>query len=329
MSGWLKEQWRRHPGRMISLGWPFVARRLRSIVRDWKPDVVYAHHGGMSGELARRLNVEFSLPYIVKDHDFDEVADARRLPDRKRLYADVCLSAAAMAPVASRMGQELSKLYPGTRVIVCHNGVAPPPAESLSIPRPPELQGKTVVCTAGIFYERKAIPLLIRAFSRVAEGRPDLVLRIVGDGPDRANVDAAVAASPVRDQICMLGLRPQTEVFRELVWCDLFALVGWDEPFATVYLEACAAGRPMIWASDGGINDVLRNELHGLTVPPRDEDAVVAAMERMVSNKEQRSHCGVNARRLFDERLNAQATARRLLRLLEQAARREPVTDVT
>ncbi|MBX7103274.1 MAG: glycosyltransferase [Gemmataceae bacterium] len=327
MTGWLKEQWRRHPGRMISIGWPFVARRLRNIVRDWRPDVVYAHHGGMSGELARRLNAELSLPFIVKDHDFDEVADARALPDRRRLYAAVCQAAAAMAPVARRMGQELSDLYPGTNVIVCHNGVAPPAPELLGVPRPSELDGKTVVCTAGIFYERKAIPLLIRAFTRVATGRPDLVLRIVGDGPDRANVEAAVSASPVRDRITMLGLRPQAEVFRELVWCDLFALVGWDEPFATVYLEACAAGRPMIWANDGGINDVLCHETHGLTVPPRDEEAVVAAMERLVTDSELRKRCGVNSRRLFDERLNAQATARKLLRLLAKAARREPVID--
>ncbi|HEY9698680.1 MAG TPA: glycosyltransferase [Trichocoleus sp.] len=118
----------------------------------------------------------------------------------------------------------------------------------------------------------------------------------------------------------MIGKRPHAEVLQEMVWADCFALIGWDEPFATVYLKAMAAGKPVICCQDGGITDVLQDGVHGYTVPPKDIDAAAAAIDRMLSHDQQRIEMGCNAQRLVMEQLTWDVRMAELLQLFETAA---------
>jgi glycosyltransferase involved in cell wall biosynthesis len=305
----------------LALGWMIAKWRLRRLIWEWRPDVIFAHHGAVNGYVALRLHRETGIPYVVKDYDFGEIEDCRRFAGRRRVYNAVAHSAATMLSAAKRMKLEMQSQFPGVDVQVSHNGTNPISAPIAATPRPPELLNRFVIASAGIFYERKAFPLLIRAFSKVAAKHANIVLRIVGDGPERVKVEAAMRESPVADRITLLGMQPHESVLRELVWCDIFALIGWDEPFATVYLEALSAGKPILCANDGGINDVLVSGEHGLTVPPRDEDAAVAALERLVVDESLRRHCGARALDLLKTQLNSTATAAKLLEVLEAAAR--------
>ena len=325
--GVLKELWRRRPELPLAFGWLIAKWRLRSIIRAWQPDVIFAHHGAVNGYVALRLHEETGIPYVVKDYDFVEIEDCRRFAGRRYIYSKVARSATTMLAASERMKSETLSQFPGVDVQTSHNGTDPIPARIAATSRPPELQNRFVIASAGIFYERKAFPLLVRAFSKVAAEHPNIVLRIVGDGPERAKVEAAVRESPVADRISLLGMKPHDEVLRELVWCDIFALIGWDEPFATVYLEAMSAGKPILCANDGGINDVLVSGEHGLTVPPRDEVAAVAALERLVADEALRRHCSERAKDLFNSRLNSKATATKLLQVLQAAAQQRPISN--
>ena len=108
-----------------------------------------------------------------------------------------------------------------------------------------------------MFYERKDFPGLIRAFNLVAANHDNVVLRIFGDGPDRFKVEQERYRSPVKGRIEILGKVAHSEVLRQMQEVDIFALVGWREPFATVFLEAMAAGLPVVACNDGGIAEVI------------------------------------------------------------------------
>ena len=103
-----------------------------------------------------------------------------------------------------------------------------------------------------------------------------------------------------------------------MVWADCFALVGWDEPFATVYLEAMAAGKPIICCNDGGINDVIQDKVHGLTVPPKDVEATAKALEQMLANPEQRQKMGKEAKILIERSLTWDAKAQELIQRFQE-----------
>src|SRR5262249_52594467 len=157
---------------------------------------------------------------------------------RQRFYAPVAGASSQMVAVASRMAQLVDDLFPGARTLTVHNGSDPIPSELLGVARPPELNDRTVIFSACAFYERKGIPLLVRSFSHIAAKYPDAVRRIAGDGERRSEIESAVARANLGSRIQLCGRLPHRQVLQEMVWADVFALPGWDEPFATAFTEA-------------------------------------------------------------------------------------------
>jgi len=89
--------------------------------------------------------------------------------------------------------------------------------------------------------------------------------------------------------------------------------IKWDEPYATVFLEAMGAGKAVITANDGGINDYVRDGIHGYTVPPKNLDAAAEALDKMLSNTAERERMCRNAAQLFEESLTSRIFAVRLV----------------
>ena len=315
-----------NPRPWLEVGLARAKRELTRIVEEARPDVVFAHHTCIGGFVAHWIKQHFGIAYVTLDHDFDEIADCRKLPLRFAHFERIARGASAMCAVAARMERDLRRLFPYVRTATVHNGVAPIPAHLLTIPRPVELLGKRIVLCAGMFYTRKGIPLLIEAFAKVAGRHPDAILRIVGDATkdalserERAAIHRAIAASGVKDRIELRGLIPRQELFQEMVWSDVFALVGWNEPLATVFIEAMAAGKPVITASDGGINDLVRDGVHGRAVPPHSVDAVAAALDALLGDADARKRMGAAALNLYESRLTPQANAAQLLTIFDAA----------
>lgn len=309
-----------HPRPQLELGWRSARAALERRVDDLRPGVVFAHHTAISGYVAFRLHERRGLPYVTCDHDLGEITDCERMPDRWRVFDDVARHAFASVGVASPMTADIARLFPRARPQTVHNGADPIGAGLLDTPRPPELDGRIIVYAASNFYPRKAFPVLVEAFARVAERHPQAVLRLAGDGPDAPAVDAAIARSGVGDRIHRLGLQPHDRVQQELVWADVFTNIGWREPFATVITESLAAGTPVMWASDAGNNDVLEDGVHGCVVAPRDSESAAVELDRLLSDAPARVRMGAAARKLFQSRLTWDANARAMRDLLSQAA---------
>ena len=120
---------------------------------------------------------------------------------------------------------------------------------------------------------------------------------------------------------------------------DIFALIGWREPFATVFLEAMAAGLPVIACDDGGIAEVIHSadvdappfdsrssnldasKPNGLLVPPRDIPAAARALEFLILNPEARKQIGEAARKKIEADLTWDAVAKKYLEMFEEAGR--------
>jgi glycosyltransferase involved in cell wall biosynthesis len=188
-----------------------------------------------------------------------------------------------------------------------------------------------------MFYERKNFPGLIQAFNLVAAKYPQVVLRIFGDGPDRIKVEQARDASPFKDRIKMLGKVSHAEVLQQMQEADVFALIGWREPFATVFLEAMAAGLPVIACDDGGIAEVIHTvdvdapaldagrstldtpQPNGLLVPPMDIEAAARALVFLILKPEARKQIGEAARQKIEADLTWDAVVGKYLKLFEQA----------
>ena len=230
-----------------------------------------------------------------------------------------------MIAVSKRMEKEIQSQFPAAHTCTIQNGADPVPGPILGNPRPPELHGKLIVFSCGTFYHRKGFPLLIDAFASIAGKHPEAVLRIAGDGKERTEIEGRIRQHGLQERVHLLGSQPHSAVIQEMVWCDVFALIGWDEPFATVYLEALSAAKPVVCCSDGGITDCIRNGEHGFTVPPRDAAAAGDALDRLLGNEAMRMKFGNSALRLFESSLTWDRHARRMIDLFSGAIERTPL----
>lgn len=306
-SGLIRRLTRLFPAAAMALGWIFVRKRLRELVRSHRPAVIFAHHTFEGGELARRLLQETGLPYVIADWDFDEITDCRRFPRRKKHYQRVLAGAACVIATSERMKSDILSLFPGTRVAVGHYGRAPLPESMLTQPRPADRQGKVVILSASGFFKRKGVPFLIESFMRIQNRFPQAELWLAGDGPEKEAVQTAAAAAGPR--VRLLGALPHGELLQEMVWADFFALAGWDEPFATVYVEALAAGKPVVCCDDGGICDVLKDGVHGFAVPPQNRELLETALSRLIGDEGLRAQMSREASLLFKTELTTAAYA--------------------
>ena len=291
------------PGIPLELAWLSVSRHLRRAVEEFRPDVLYAHHTQVNGYMAWRLNKITGIPYVITDHDFGEIDSCRDNEARRALFEPIVEGSSRMVAVANRMERLVAELFPKSRTSTVHNGSDPPDRSLASMPRPLEISGRLVVFSACAFYERKGIPLLVRAFARVAGRFPEAVLRIAGDGDLRQQVEDVIAETGISSQVQLLGQIPHAKVLQEMAWADVFALPGWNEPFATVFTEALSVGCPIIYASDGGITDVVVDGVHGLAVEPRSEESLASALEAMLTDAPRRRAMGLAARELFAKKL--------------------------
>lgn len=324
----LKQYAYRNPAPQMSIAWQSARASLSKVVREFKPDVFYAHHTAVNGYFAAHLKHNTGIPFVITDHDFGEISDCEQFPGRKRFFADIVSRSSMMVAVASRMEQRMRALFPGVRACTIPNGTDGIPDAVKKTERPAELRGKTVVFACGTFYQRKGFPLLIEAFAQVAARFPNAVLRIAGDGEERPQVEERIQRFGLDGRVQLLGFLPHAVVMQQMCWCDVFALIGWDEPFATVFSEAFSAAKPVICCNDGGINDVLKNEVHGLSVPPRDLQAAAGALARLLADTALRERMGTAGGELFERSLRWDHNAANMERLFRMAMQ-EPNESVS
>jgi glycosyltransferase involved in cell wall biosynthesis len=112
---------------------------------------------------------------------------------------------------------------------------------------------------------------------------------IVGDGPDRPDVEAALAGSGE-----LLGER--RDVRELLAGADVFVLSSLSEGLPLSILEAMAAGLPVVASAVGGIPELVVDGETGFLVPPGDPEALAEALRRVVADDELRRRLGAGGR---------------------------------
>lgn len=122
----------------------------------------------------------------------------------------------------------------------------------------------------------KNIAYLGRALARVAEERPGVRLLIVGDGPERPELEKALGPDAR-----FVGYRSGDDLADHYAAADLFAFASLTETFGNVLLEAMASGLPVVAIRSGGPGEIVREGVTGLLVEPDDDADVFAA--RVVS----------------------------------------------
>lgn len=147
-----------------------------------------------------------------------------------------------------------------------------------------------MVIHVGRIAPEKNLGLAVRAFRAVQEVQPKARFVWVGDGPARAELQAA------NPDFIFTGIRRGEAVARLFASADLFVFPSLSETFGNVTLEAMACGVPTVAYDYGAAREHLRDREHGAAVPCGDEQRFVEAVLALAADADLRRECGLRAR---------------------------------
>lgn len=183
----------------------------------------------------------------------------------------------AVVAVSGGIAAELDRLMPriGRRnVVVIHNPCYipfEPPAAPRRTGQPPN------VLAVGRLAHQKGFDTLIRAFARVRTHHREATLTIVGEGPERAHLEALVANEGLTDCVTLPGFRG--DIGTAFLQADLFVCASRAEGFGNVIVEALSFGLPVVSTDcPHGPAEILQNGRFGALVPVDDAAALTRAI---------------------------------------------------
>ena len=234
-----------------------------------KVDVVlgsWAYPDGFAAVIAGKL---LGVPSVVKLHGSD-INVIAKLPGPRRLSAWALPQAAKVVAVSRALADEVVALgVPRANVEVVMNGVDAElfrPRDRAAARAELGLPAGPLALYVGNLKAEKGIHDLLAAWTKVRTG----TLAVVGGGP------IAIAG----ERVLAVGPLPHARVTTWMAAADVLVLASHAEGTPNVVLEALASGRRVVATAVGGIPDLVTSAELGELVPPRDPDALAAALER-------------------------------------------------
>jgi teichuronic acid biosynthesis glycosyltransferase TuaC len=262
---------------------PRLGPALRRMHVEFPFDLVHAHYAVPAGDAVRRAAPD--VPLVVSVHGGDVLGAHSEAPAVSATFAHARLVLANSAGTARRCYDR------GARdVQVVHLGTDPPAAPAPAPATP------TLVTVANLI-GRKRIADVIRAMALLAGEWPQLRHVIVGDGPERAALEALATSLGVADRVAFLGRLTPDDAVATARRASLFVLPSIDEAFGVAYVEAMAAGVPAIGCrGEDGPEEIAAAGGGIELVAPRDPSALASVVNALLSDGARLDRLGASAR---------------------------------
>jgi glycosyltransferase involved in cell wall biosynthesis len=292
-----------------------VLPALKSIIEQHQPDIVVTQ-SVKSHFLMWRSRLWRRIPWIAYHHGYTATDSKMRLYNRFDRWS--LPKADLLMTVCEAFAQELVKInkVPREKIQVQHNPIRPgPKSNPTDVKALRERLGiadhDRVILSIGRLSKEKAHADLLLAFQHLCEANLDYKLVIVGEGPERANLEAATRASPCGKQIVFAGQISDVDPFYAMA--DVFVLPSHSEGSPNVLLEAMAAEVPVVATAVGGVPEIVENETSALLTPPNDPSAMATAIGRLLNDFELGESLRKNSRTLVLENHSPQRYVRSLI----------------
>ena len=187
----------------------------------------------------------------------------------------------------------------------------------LGIPR----RAEVAVWHGRISLDQKGLDILIAAWERICQSRPnaDLRLIVIGMGPDGEVLDSIIRKSEVRGVLRINKWVHDTMLLRQFLGCaDLFLFASRYEGFPLAPMEAMACGLPVVASAASGMQEILKDGWNsgGIVVPREDPGALAIEAVRLLENPTWREEVGRHARSRIQAMFSTNAVGRQLADVL-------------
>lgn len=290
----------RGPAKALGYLWHREAyHRIRTAVKEFQPDCVHLHTIGEFSPAALLATRHCSRVLTVHGPEswtrellrwnLPSAANGGALSasDRALLLYLRCVQRPAFLPLVRRVDRVIAPSRYFAEAVRSDIGAVPMHVLANGIER--TAVATPVPDTAHVVYvgrlERvKGVHILLDAHRRLLERLPAARLSVVGDGRERAALEASAADLVAAGRVRFLGWLDQASVSRELAAASLVVLPSlWPENFPTVALEALQHGRPLVGSRVGGIPELVGPD-NGALVEPGDPAELSRELARLLAD---------------------------------------------
>ena len=288
----------------ISLGYSGIAnRKLKSM------DVVHVHDLLISGPLAWRYCRSRGIPVVYTNHTRYDLYAQHYLPN----YVPEAVSKTFLQTVLPRFCAGCDLVIspsPGIAEVMEHLGVTTPikvipnGVDLVPFEEPPKRFSRAelglpeeavVLVYTGRLGPEKNLAFLLRSFFGVATSWPNVVLALIGDGPEMDNLRDQAVRSGMAERVKFLGRVDYAEMPGYLACADVFVTASQTEVHPLSLIEALAAGLPALGIDSPGVGDTIVDGEVGLLSSP-DLAEFSAKLMRLVMEPELRHKFAANAK---------------------------------
>ncbi|MCG5474167.1 MAG: glycosyltransferase family 4 protein [Sinorhizobium fredii] len=297
-----------------------IVRLSRIWAKDGPPDAWFCYHPYYKAPdlLGPALAAEFAIPYMTAESSYS----SRRNEGARKLAQDAVADGAGRAAVnicfTERDRRGLEEAMPDGRYAML--------APFIDVGRfqgtPKAKSGDARLIAVAMMRpgDKMDSYRMLAAALRLVVDIP-WTLTIVGDGPSRAAVQETFAGLPA-ERLDWAGEKAPETVADLLFGSDLYVWPGCGEAYGLSYLEAQAAGLPVVAQATAGVPEVVRNGETGLLTAAGDADAFAEAIRRLLGDAALRAELANRARRFVLEERSLTAAAQRLEAIFNAFARR-------
>lgn len=256
-------------------------------IRTFRPDIVLASWLYPDGCAVAPLCRDARTPLVLITQGTDTHAYLRDPVRRKKIVTALALSRATICRSGDLAKQLAQAGADESTLEVVYNGVD----TAVFQPRPRgETRsnlgldpGEPLLLFVGNLLPVKDPLFLVKAVAEAnrrlaVTGKRPIHLRMIGDGPMRAEIERKIAQCGAAETIRLLGRQSPAEVARWMSAADRLCLSSVNEGFPNVILEAMASGLPVISTRVGGIAEKIDRPSRGRLLAPGDFEGYVAAI---------------------------------------------------
>jgi 1,2-diacylglycerol 3-alpha-glucosyltransferase len=272
-------------------------------------DVVHVHHPFLSGRLVLRYCRPLHIPIVFTNHTrYDLYAQVYLpiLPDQlgqaflQAFMPAFCGDVDLVIAPSDGLRRVLLAMGVDAAIEVIPNGVdlspfraGPKPMDRAALGIP---QDDLLLVFVGRLGLEKNLAFLMRSFAGVQRAHHHVSLLLVGDGPDRDDLEDRARTAGVGDKVFFTGLVPYEDVPNYLTMADVFVTASRTEVHPLSVIEALAAGLPVVGIESPGVSDTIVDGENGF-VAADDVAAFTAKLGRLVMDSDLRKRMAASARR--------------------------------
>ncbi|RPI28092.1 MAG: glycosyltransferase family 1 protein [Acidobacteria bacterium] len=253
---------------------------------------MFAVPSAPSGLLASRL---FGLPHVVSILGGDVYDPSKRLsPHRigplRLVVRNILERSNRIIGMSSDIVQRARQYYNLSKPItVIPHAIKKPNFEAVTRTELGFSPDEVLLVTVGRLVPRKRIPDLLHALRKIG-GKARLV--IVGDGPERKNLEGLSSSLGVSEKVTFMGYVDERTKLRVLRVADIYVAAPQHEGFGLVFIEAMAAGLPVVTYNNGGQADFLEDGKTGYLIELGDTEMLAQRIDELCHSPEARRDMG-------------------------------------